>query len=360
MPDSPIAAALQPFVNHGLLAGAVTLVATKDRILNFEAIGYSDIDKRKPMRTDATFWIASQTKPVTGTLLMMLVDEGKVNVEDPVEKYLPEFKSQMLLVTEDATHRLLRKPSHPITVREILTHTSGLGFRSPMEEPTLDLLPLAVAVRSHPQTPLLFEPGTKYAYSNQGINTAGRIVEVVSGLPFEEFMAQRLCRPLKMSDTTFVLNEDQAKRLAKTYTPNQAKTGLDETIISQCKYPLTDKNRYPFPAGGLFSTALDCGKFCQMILNGGTFEGKRYISEASLKAMTSRQTAPEIETSYGFGWSVNANEGSYGHGGALSSNMTINHKRGIVTVFLVQHAGYPGEGTNPHLAFKQAAEALVA
>ena len=159
------------------------------------------------MRTDALFWIASQSKPITASALMMLVDEGKVKLDDPVEKYLPEFRDQWLTVERDQEHMLLKKPKHPITVRNILSHTSGLPFASALEKPTLDGLPLRVAVGSYAMTPLLFEPDEKYQYSNAGINTAGRIIEVVSGMPYEDFLDKRLFEPLGMKDTTFWPNE---------------------------------------------------------------------------------------------------------------------------------------------------------
>ncbi|MGD0089696.1 MAG: serine hydrolase domain-containing protein [Planctomycetota bacterium] len=345
-----IAALLQPFVDRHVLAGAVTLVATKDKVLSLEAVGFADIAANKPMRTDALFWVASQSKPVTATALMMLVDEGKVNVEDPVEKYLPEFKDQMLAVGKEEK----RKPAHPIKVREVLSHTSGLPFASPIEHPTLDLHPLCDAVRSYAAVPLQFEPGTKHQYANAGLNTAGRIIEVVSGMPYEEFLQKRLFDPLGMKDSTFVPSEEQVQRLAKSYKPNADKTGLIETPIGQLKYPLTDRQRYPMPAGGLFSTAADMGRFCQMILNGGEFEGKRYVSEASVKMMTSKQTGDALKEGYGFGWGVGG--GGFGHGGAYSTDMSIDPKRGLVLVWLVQHAGYPGDGGKSHNVFKSAAE----
>ena len=163
--ESPqtIAAALQPFVDNHTLAGAVTLVASPDRVLSLEAVGYMDIAAKKPMRTDALFWIASQSKAMTATALMMLVDEGKVNVDDPVEKYLPEFKGQWVKAEQDPDHLLLKRPAHPITVKNVLSHTSGLPFSSPLETPTLDLLPLAARVRSYAMLPLEFEPDSKYA-----------------------------------------------------------------------------------------------------------------------------------------------------------------------------------------------------
>jgi CubicO group peptidase (beta-lactamase class C family) len=348
-----IAAALQPFVDRHALAGAVTLVADKDKILSVETVGFADVAASKPMGADSVFWIASQSKPMTATALMMLVDEGKVRLDDPVEKYLPEFKGQWLAVERDNKHVLLKRPEHPITVREILSHTSGMPFKSAMEEPTLDLLPLREAVRSHAMTPLEFEPGSKYQYSNAGINTAGRIIEVASGNDYAEFMQKRLFEPLGMKDTTFWPSSEQLARLAKSYRPNAAKTDLEETTVTQLRYPLDDHKRQPMPAGGLFSTARDVGRFCQMILGHGVFEGKRYLSEASVEQMTTKQTGKHLKDGYGLGWSTGG--GRFGHGGAYSTNMTIDPARGLITVFMVQHAGFPRDGNRSQAAFEQAA-----
>src|SRR5579862_406043 len=139
---SPIASALQPFVDSHSLAGAVALVANRDGVLSVDCVGYANIAAAKALRPDAVFWIASMSTPITATAFMMMVDEGKVHLDDPVEKYLPEFRGQWLAVEKDDAHELLRKPGHPITVREIRSHTSGLPFASPMEQPTLDMLPL--------------------------------------------------------------------------------------------------------------------------------------------------------------------------------------------------------------------------
>ena len=353
-----ITASLQPFVDRHVLAGAVTLVASREKTLSVQAVGFADVAAKKRLSTDALFWIASQSKPMTAAALMMLVDEGKVNLEDAVERYLPEFKGQMVVVERDADHVLLRKPGHPIKVRELLTHTSGLPFKSPMEEPTLDLLPLRDAVRIYALRPLQFEPGTKYDYSNAGINTAGRIIEVVSGFSYETFMEQRLFKPLGMKDTTFWPSSAQARRLAKSYQPNADQSGLEETTITQLRYPLTDRKRQPVPAGGLFSTAQDVGRFCQMILNGGVFNGKRYLSEAAITQMTSKQTGDMLKEGYGFGWSIHGT--SFGHGGAYSTSMNVDPQRGLITVFMVQHAGFPRqEGAAIERAFTEAARKLV-
>jgi CubicO group peptidase (beta-lactamase class C family) len=352
-PAKSPAAALQPFVDRHELAGAVTLVADKDKVLGLEAVGFADIAADKPMRPDALFWIASQSKPITAVALMMLVDDGKVKLDDRIEKYLPECKDLWLAVEQDKEHILLKKPKHPVTVRNLLNHTSGMAFRSAMEEPTLDMLPLHDAVRSYALTPLQFEPGSKYQYSNAGINTAGRIIEVVSGMPYETFMDKRLFGPLGMKDTTFWPNEEQLRRLAKSYKPNAAKTGLEETTIWALHYPLNDRKRQPMPAGGLFSTAHDVGRLCQMILNGGEFQGKRYLSENAVKQMTSKQTGEALKEGYGLGWSTGGD--TFGHGGAYATNMTINAKRGLVMVFMVQHAGFPGNGGQSLGAFQKAA-----
>jgi CubicO group peptidase (beta-lactamase class C family) len=355
-PTKQITEALQPFVDHGALAGAVTLVADKDKVLSLDTVGYADIAARSPMRPDSLFWIASQSKPITATALMMLVDEGKVNLDDPVEKYLPEFRNQWLAVEQDQNHILLRKPKHAITVRNILSHTSGLHFASAVESPTLDMLPLREAVLSYAMSPLQFEPGSKYQYANAGINTAGRIIEVASGMSYEEFLKKRLFEPLGMKDTTFRPDSRQIARLAKSYKPKATNNGLDETTVTQLKYPLNDPHRQPMPAGGLFSTASDLGRFCRMVLNGGTYLGKRYLSEGAVRQMTSKQTGDAVPEGYGLGWSTGG--GSFGHGGAYSTNMVIDSKRGLIMIFLVQHAGFPGDGGNSRAAFEKVAREL--
>lgn len=352
-----IAAALQPFVDRHALAGAVTLVADREKILSLEAVGYADVKAGTPMHADSLFWIASQSKPITATALMMLVDEGKVHLDDPVSKYLPEFKDVWVAVEQDKEHVLLKRPKQAPTVRHILSHTSGLPFRSAAEQPTLDLLPLRVGALTYAMTPLQSEPGTRYQYSNAGINTAGRIIEVVSGMPYEEFLDRRLFKPLGMKDTTFWPDEGQVARLAKSYKPDAKKTGLEEIPIGQLRYPLSDHRRQPMPAGGLFSTATDLARFCQMVLNAGEFEGKRYLSVSAVNEMTRKQTGDALKDAYGLGWSTGG--GTFGHGGAHATNMTIDPKRGLITVWMVQQAGgFPADGNKSQGAFQAAAVRL--
>jgi CubicO group peptidase (beta-lactamase class C family) len=358
-PPRSIASTLQPFVDDKVLAGAVTIIADKDKVLDVSTVGWADIAAKKPMTQDALFWIASMSKPITATAFMMLVDEGKVSLDDPVEKYLPEFKGQMVIAEKDAEHVLLKKPKHPITVRNILSHTSGLAFKSAVENPTLDMLPLRVAVLSYAAAPLQFEPDTKYQYANAGINTAARIIEVISGMSYEDFMQQRLFTPLGMTDTTFWPSEAQEKRIALSYKPNEGKTDIEAVPVSQLHYPLHERIRQPMPAGGLYSTAADVAKFCQMLLNGGVLNGKRYISEAALKQLQTKQTGEGLNA-YSLGFSLN--DTAFGHGGAHATHMTIDPAKGIVMVFMVQHTGgwRTDDGKKILPAFQAAAAARFA
>ena len=351
-PAQSIASQLQPLVDHGALAGAVTLVANKDKVLSLEAVGYADVAARKPMTKDALFWIASMSKPMTTTAFMMLVDEGKVKLDDPVEKYLPEYKDVMVTGKKGDLHE---KPAHLLMVREVMSHTGGVVPRSP-KEPQIDILSLKDNVQEYPTVGLHFQPGTDYEYSNGGINTAGRIIEVITGKPYEEYMDERLFKPLGMKDTTFWPSDEQVSRLAKSYKANAAKTALDETIINQLTYPLNNRKRGPCPAGGLFSTAADVGVFCQMLLNGGQWNGKRYISEAAIKQLSRKQTPESVKNSYGFGFAVNGAQ--YGHGGAYSTNMNVDPQHGLVTVFMVQNAGWLEEGKKAQGIFSKAANDL--
>ena len=362
-PD-PIEAYLQPLVNNHTIAGAVTLVATKDRIVYLKPIGYQDLGTKTPMPADAMFWIASTSKPMTATAVMMLVDEGKINLNDPVEKYLPEFKGQMVRVANPASatgaqgasdskaSSQLAPAVHPILVREILSHTSGLPFRSAAQPGALDLLPLKDAVRSFASEPLLFQPGTNYSYSNEGINTAARIIEVVTGMPYEQFMQERLFWPLGMKDTTFWPTPEQIGRIAKAYRLDTGTKDLAEQTVDQLTYPLDDRqHRYPMPAGGLFSTAADVSIFCRMILNGGVLDGRRYISQASLHEMTTEQNGGLGKTSYGYGWAISAS--GFSHGGAYKNDMEIDVAKGRILIFMVQQNGpwgtADGDGIVPNL-----------
>ena len=359
---------LKPFVEKGSLAGAVVLVASPDKVLAVEAVGFADRETKTPMRADNVFWIASMSKPITAAGLMMLVDEGKVALDDPIEKYLPEFKGQMVVAEKDADHVLLKKPQRLPTIRDCLRHTSGMPFVSALESPTIDRFQLRDAVKSYAMTPLQYEPGTRYVYSNAGINTTGRVIEVVSGTPYEVFLEKRLFAPLGMKDTTFVPSDEQVKRLAKSYRPDKDGV-LQPTTVTALRYPLTDPTRQPVPGGGLFSTATDVAAFGQLVLNGGTCRDKRILSAAAVREMTGTQTGDvpnkgQGEGGYGLGFSTTrkakpdgpAVAGPCGHGGAYATNLWVDPDRKLVMVFMVQHAAFANnEGGKIRAAFEKAA-----
>ncbi len=352
-----LAPSLKPFVDSKTLAGAVMLVADKEKILAHEAVGYADVENNTLMGTTHLFWIASMSKPITAAALMLLIDEGKLSVDDPVEKFLPEFKGQMVLEKKDGKSEL-KKASRPITVKDILSHTSGLIGKNAKEAQVLDSQPLREAVADYAKAPLQFEPGTQYQYNNPGINTAGRIIEVVSGMSYEEFLQKRLFTPLGMKDTTFWPQGEQLKRLAKTYKAAPDRKGLEASPILLFGQPLDNKTkRHAFPGGGLFSTSSDLAKFCQMILNGGELDGKRYLSEKAVKQMTTTQTGDLKGGSYGLGWMTNkAKYETFGHGGAYNTLMWIDPQKQLVAILLMQHVSFPtDEGKSIRPTFQKVA-----
>jgi CubicO group peptidase (beta-lactamase class C family) len=329
--DIRIADIIRPHVEHGELAGAVVLVTSKDKVLTFDAIGYADVAKKAPMRKDTLFWIASTSKPFVGTTLMMLVDEAKIGLDDPVTKYLPKFSPKI----GD------QEPAHAITIRMLLSHTSGLGWKFPL---TAGDAPLDKVVDGYANEALLHEPGSEFSYNDADTTTVARVIEVVSGVPYDAFLRHRLLEPLGMKDTTFFPSALQLTRLAKTYWINPS-TKVFELAPERTARPFVE------PAGGLYSTANDLGKFCRMMLNGGELNGRRYISESALKEMTRGQLSPEAFSkfpqpggidgplSYGLGWGVSL-EGAFFHPGFASTDIYFDATRTIAVVWLLQHADW--------------------
>lgn len=356
---SGFASKIQPFVDGGIISGAVAAVFSKSSRVTLETIGYANIQQRRPMQRDTLFWIASQTKPITCAGFMMLVDAGKADIDDPVEKYLPEFESCWVAVECDDRHMLLKKPASAIKIRHILSHTAGLPFSSRIEYPTLDMLPLATRVRSYTMAPLLFSPCDGYNYSNAGTNTVARIIEVVTGQSYASYIRQRLLEPLGMADTTFWPNDEQLSRLAAAYRYNLETRCLEETQIGQLHYPLNDPARQPMPAGGLFSTVENVARFYQMMAGGGVFEGRRFLSEEAVRMATSKQTGDKLDAKYGFGFSTG--ESTFGHGGAFGTSTYYDRKRQIIKLWMVQVEDNPaGRGEEINAAFNAAADMISA
>ncbi len=364
--DQAIEPVMQRFVQDGVISGAVTLVGDARSILSLKAVGFSDIAAKKVMKPDDIFWIASMTKPITAVAVLMLQDEGKLTVDDPVEKHLPEFKKLWMIKEQTQDNRQLVPAPRPITIHDLLTHTSGMGdVPAPRFDSTLSEL-----VMAYSQQPLRFSPGTKWEYSNPGINTLGRLVEVLSGLSYAQFVQQRIFNPLGMKDTVFWPTAAQSKRIAKSYKADKEGKGLEEVANYFVKGELSDRRRTAIPAGGLFSTASDMAAFYQMMLRGGIFEGRRMLAENTANAMTRTQTG-DIKTgfvdgmSWGYGFQVvkhpegvtaMLSEGTFGHGGAYATQSWADPTHQRIFILMIQRAGFPNGDNSPvRQAFQQAA-----
>jgi CubicO group peptidase (beta-lactamase class C family) len=266
----------------------------------------------------------------------------------------------MMVAVKNGGRTTLKKASRQITVHDVMCHISGLPFLLPAEKGKIDVISIADSVTQSAALLLQFEPGTAYAYSNCGINIGGRIIEIVSGKSYEDFMRERLFEPLGMRDTTSFPSTAQVARIATSYSPNAAKDGLDEIQINYLTYPLDAPTRFACPGGGYFSTATDLAAFGRMLLNGGELDGRRYVSAAALKQLSSKQTG-SLGATYGYGCAVDGGGNGFGHGGAYSTELWIDTKHQLVTIYLVQHNGYPGTNGGAVIGpFKQAALAAFA
>jgi CubicO group peptidase (beta-lactamase class C family) len=365
---SDISAKVQAFVDDGKIAGAVTLVASRDKILHLEAVGSANLSSGRAMRTDDLFWIASLTKPLVAVCVAMLHDEGKLAFDDPVEKHLPEFKNQWLIETKEKDRVTLIRPPRPITIRDLLTHSSGIGdVPSPRPNSTLGELAMAYA-----REPLQFPPGSKWSYSNPGINTLGRIVETVSGFAFADFIEKQLFTPLGLKDTTFWPSESQALRVANSYRLNPDSSKLEETKVFMIQGGLSDRSRTAFPAGGLYSTAPDIARIYQMLLNGGVIDGHTYLKPGTLQTLITTQSGDHKTgfvdgMSWGLGFQVvrepqgvtaMLSPGTYGHGGAYGTQSWADPAKNRIYVLMVQQAGMPnGDASDLRKEFQAAAAA---
>ncbi|MDB5306120.1 MAG: estB 3 [Gemmataceae bacterium] len=355
-----IAPAMQKFVESDDLAGAVTVVGRKDGTVHHEAVGYRDLAAKDPMKKDTLFRIASMTKPITAIGIMILADEGKLSPDDDVAKHLPEFTGQMLVADRGKDSLSLTKPTRPVKLRDLLTHTAGLAnYPRGVDDVyarrnrTLAETTLAAALQ-----PLQFEPGTKWSYSNPGIDTLGRVIEVASGESYEAFVKNRVFDPLGMTDTAFYPTPEQLKRLAVTYGKDRDGhlVAAPNSLIGLPPHP-----KHPIPAGGLVSSGADLAKLYRMMLHTGELDGKRVLSEKAVAEMTRTQTG-DIKTgfvdgmSFGFGWAVVKepkgvtavlSPGTYGHGGAFGTQGWIDPKQDLFVILLIQRTGLQNGDASP-------------
>jgi CubicO group peptidase (beta-lactamase class C family) len=355
---------MKEYVDAGKTAGVVTLVARHGKVAAFDAVGYQDLESKTPMKTDSIFRIASVTKPITCAGIMTLVDEGRISTLDPVEKFLPEFKGLKMNPCggRSGINCSAVTPSRPVNLLDLMTHTSGLPGSAPAG-PGAPPTTLAEAVARVSRATLLFEPGTAWEYSNIGIAALGRVIEVVSGQPFEKFLAERIFDPLAMKDTTFFVPAEKEKRVASLYTWE----------ASGLKLVTRDRAKFPAPEGGLFSTANDLARFHQMILNKGTLDTRRVLSAAAVEAMITSQTgtmkagfAPGA--GHGFGFEVVRETlgtyrynsiGSFVKGGAFRTYGFGDPSKDLIGILLMQRTNGGGDVADEINSFLAMAAAAI-
>jgi CubicO group peptidase (beta-lactamase class C family) len=371
-PD-PVAAALEPFVQEGQIAGAVTLVARKDQVLSLQAVGFQDLETRTSMATDSLFWIASMTKPVTALAVLMLHDDRRLDILDPVEKYLPEFKGQLVVREKKDDTVVLGKPARPVTLKDLLTHTGGVTGNPNAESGALDVLSLRESALVYALTPLQFEPGSRWAYSNPGINVLGRVIEVVTGEDYAKALDRLVFRPLGMRNTTFWPDKKRLEKLAVSYQADPD----GRLVPAEIRYltpPYSDKKRSPLAAGGLFSTAEDLHKLYVMLVNGGEANRRRHLSKEMLAPMFENHTG-DLKVGFvdgmgmGLGFQVvlrptgvtaKLRAGTVGHGGAHGTQGWFDPASGAIQILLIQRAGLPNADASPmRQAFHEAAVRLL-
>ena len=362
------------------VSGAVALVARRGKIVYFEAQGLADIDSKKPMAKDSIFRLASMSKPITAVAVMLMLEEGKIRLTDRVSQFIPEFKNMKVAVAKGTSDKPVQMPAfgrggpppvppefdlvpaaREITVRDLLTHTSGLMSGGVSGSEQTRLVPrgpndtLANYIPKLAQTPLDFQPGTLWRYSGlYGFDVLARIVEIVSGLPYDQFLQQRLFTPLGMKDTGFAPIPERMARAATIYqrTPdgNLRATPNPNQLIS---------GTYFSASGGLMSTAEDYLQFAQMLVNGGTLNGKRYLSPKTVELMTSNHTGDMVNGQFGrpahgmgFGLGVQVwldpvaadrrvSPGAFGWEGAYGTHQVMDPAEKMVEIIMMQGANGP-------------------
>ena len=359
-----IPARMQQFVDAGTISGVVTILARHGKIVEFDAVGLRDIESKSPMRKDSMFRIASLTKPVTCAAIMQLVDEGRLALIDPVEKFIPEYKGMKMNPCDGRSGANCAgvTPHRPINIEDLMTHTSGLvasvdGKTAPQT--------LAEQVVQGANSELLFEPGTKWNYSNLGINILGRIVEIISHKSFDQYLKERIFDPLGMVDTGFVVPSEKRDRVATLYNFASGKPVRVEAQWGSAA-------SIPSPAGGLISTASDMLRFNQMMHNKGTLDGKRVLSRAAVELMTISHTGDMLAgfvpgVGHGYGYEVVREVrgmfrynsiGTFVKGGAYRTYEFVDPARDLVGVIMMQRTNGGGDfsdETNAFIAISTAA-----
>jgi CubicO group peptidase (beta-lactamase class C family) len=359
-----ITAVMNDHVAKGHIAGAIGLVARRGKVGYFETYGFQDKEASVAMRKDSIFRMYSMTKPITGVAVMILYEEGKFYLSDPVSKYLPELGNMKVAVveTDPKTGKKFRytvPAQREITILDLLRHTSGIDYAGPEDADgkriyeklgtnNLDQT-IGDMVKKIGQAPLVHQPGTMWEYG-LSMDVLARLVEVVSGQPYDKFLAQRIFKPLGMNDTGYHVSPEKQNRFSKLYAPGDGWTIKPNTTPAQSSYLKPAVN---FGGGSqTVSTASDYLRFCQMLLNGGELDGVRILSRKTVELMTSDHLGdmprgPILQNGYGFGFTmavsrgpgktgVAGSEGEYYWGGAAGTRFWIDPKEQMIGIFMIQ------------------------
>lgn len=346
-------------VARGLAPNAVTFIARKGQIVHYKAFGFSNLEKKTPARTDDIFRIASQTKLVTTVAVLMLYEEGRLFLDDPIAKFLPEFKDVQVLDGNGGT----RPPKTPPTIRHLLSHSAGIPYQHPtVKEPNVYLsdlngLTTEELIKQVAKRPLTHDPGEQFTY---GYNTdvAGRIVEVISGKSLKDFFHERIFKPLGMNDTYFYLPKEKADRLVEMYAKGEMDAPLTvHSSVSNRTFPIAGKQTLYLGGAGLVSTVADYAKLCQLVLNGGSFNHVRLLSRKTVELMGRNQIGNSFvwdrNDKFGLGLQIITEDTRYGDqatpgsltwGGAYCSEYTIDPKEGIVMMVFTNVSPYAWYG----------------
>ena len=355
-----ITAVMQKHVDDGLLAGAVAMVARDGKVAYLQSVGMQDKEQQSAMSPGAIFRIASMSKPITSVAVMMLYEEGRFQLKDPISRFIPEFKAPKVLVKEGSNEQLV--PAHrEITIRHLLTQTSGLtyqwdprvGQKYKDAGITHGLLQdddlLADDMKKLGQMPLVHQPGEAWNYG-LSVDVLGRLVEVVSGMSFDKFLRTRIFEPLRMKDTCFFPAQDKVGRMAVVYGPDpngvlkRLGNGMfnNGPFVFTATYPYEGPQRYFSGGGGLCSTVPDYARFAQMLLNGGELDGVRLLSPTTVKMMATDQVG-DLKSDSGFGVTRNLREageltsvGAYRWGGFWYTTFFIDPAENMVGVCMAQ------------------------
>lgn len=336
---------MRQFVDAKTVAGTVVMVTRNGKTVMLDAQGYANLETRAQMRTDTIFQIMSMTKPITAMAVVMCAEMGLLNLDDPIEKHLPSFRG-LRVKSEDGR---LVEPNVKPTLRHLMTHTAGYSGNDPggLDDDGKRLKTLAEYAELLGKEPLSYQPGTQIRYSGPGFAALGRVVEVVSGMPFERFCQERMFAPLKLKDTFFFAPESVYDRLAYGYFEDNGK------LVPIEPNPFRRGARFANPAGGLYSTAADMATLLGSMIGGKT----RLLSTAGIDAMTGIQSGNLLmdgndAQGFGLGWAVVRSPagqmslkpiGSFGHTGAYGTEFWADRKKGIVVVFMAQGFGNASE-----------------